>query len=255
MLVLILAVAASVGVVAIAAFLFRKLDRDIEDRDAKGPTAGHAGSILSSLFMLTFAIAIVVPWTTSDAARQNTYTESHALVEAYWSAAALPAPAGAQVQAGLRDYVHFVIDKEWPLMASSSLNPEGWSRLDALRSQVSGLRASNDHEAEARAAVLDQFRDLSGARRQRGADAKAAPPAGLLTLTVITGLIVIIFPFLAGARPQGMTVVPLTAMAALLGLGIYLAFNISHVFSGALAVSPDAFLSALQEFQLIPAGR
>jgi hypothetical protein len=255
MLVCALAVAAAVGIVAIAAFTSRKLDRDIEDREPGGPTAGHAGSMLSSLFLLAFAIAIVVPWTTADAARQNTYAETHAIVEAYWSAAALPAPLGNQVQSGLRDYVRFVVDKEWPLMRRESLNPEGWSRLDALRVQVAGLAPTSDRAAEARTAVLDQFRDLSAARRQRGADARATPPPGLLAMTLLTGVLVIVFPFLAGARPRGMTLIPLTAMAALLGIGAFLTFDISHVFVGALAVGPDAFLAALQEFQLIPSGR
>lgn len=254
MLICILAAVTAVGVVATAAFLFRKLDRDTDDPGPAGPTTGHAGSMLSSLFLLAFAISIVVPWTTADAARQNTYTESQSIVEAYWSAAALPAPTGRDVQTELRDYVRFVVDKEWRLMASESLSPEGWSRLDALRVRVTSLRPTGSDALEARSAIIDQLRDLSAARRQRGADANAGSPAGLLAITILTGLAVTVFPFLAGARPRGMAMVPLFAMAALLGVGIYLAFDISHVFAGALSVRPDAFLAALQEFQLIPGG-
>src|SRR3954464_13836200 len=116
MLVCISAVVAAVGVVVIAALLFRKSGRGTEDGDPGGATAGHAGSMLSALFLLAFAIAIIVPWTAADSARQNTQAESQAIVDAYWSAAALPAPAGSEVQASLRDYVRFVISREWPLM-------------------------------------------------------------------------------------------------------------------------------------------
>ncbi len=92
MLGFIVAVGSAVAVVGLSAFLFRRFGTGSEDSDPGGPTVGHAGSMLSALFLLVFAIAIVVPWTTADAARQNTYTESQSAVEAYWAANELPAP-------------------------------------------------------------------------------------------------------------------------------------------------------------------
>jgi hypothetical protein len=255
MLVCVLAVATAIGTVALAAFLFRKLDRGTDDGEPGGPSAGHAGAMLSALFLLVFAIAIIGPWTTTDAARQNTYTEGQVAVETYWAATALPAPAGGQVQAGLRDYVSFVLDKEWPIMATGQLSPEGSARLNTLRTQVADLVVTGDAAQNAKASVLEQIRDLSAARRTRAADARATPPPGVLGLTILTGIVVIVFPFLAGARPAGMTIVPLVAMAALLGVGVYLAWDISHVFAGGLAVTPDAFAAALQEFRHVPAAR
>ncbi|WP_248962664.1 bestrophin-like domain [Sphaerisporangium perillae] len=252
MLVCVLAVAAAVGVVATAAFLFRRLDHGTDDVVPDGPTAGHAGSMLSSLFLLVFAIAIIVPWTTADSARQNTYAESRAAVETYWSAARLPAPAGAQVQQQVRDYVQYVLQKEWPLMADGRLSLEGASRLDALRTQVAGLIVTGDEAKSAKSETLEDMKDLSAARRQRAADAQAAPPAGVLPLTILTGAIVILFPFLAGARPRGRTLVPLFVMAAMLGFGVFLTWQISHVFASGLSVGPEAFRAALTEFQRIP---
>ncbi|HEY9524129.1 MAG TPA: hypothetical protein VIR33_12880 [Thermopolyspora sp.] len=254
MLVYILAIGAAIAVVIIAAVLFRRLGRDVEDRDPSGVTAGHAGSMLSALFLLAFAIAIVVPWTSADSARQNTYTESQAIVDAYWSSTGLPAAEGQQLQGELRDYVRFVLDREWRLMADGRLSLEGWSRLDTMRAQLMALKVTGAL-ADARDAALEKIRDISTARRQRAADAMAEPPPALLLMTVLTGLAVTIFPFLAGARPRGLTVVPLVLMAALLGVGIYMAFDIAHVFAGGLAVKPDAFTAALQEFQRVPGGQ
>ncbi|GAA4594539.1 hypothetical protein GCM10023194_61710 [Planotetraspora phitsanulokensis] len=252
MLVCVFAVVAAVGLVAASAFLFRRLARG---KTGDETSSGHAGAMVSSLFLLVFAIAIVVPWTTVDSARQNTYTESQAAVETYWSAASLPAPAGAEVQAGLRDYVGFVLDNEWPLMASGRLSPEGSWRLDSLRTQVAALNVTDEDARGAKGAALDRLADLSAARRQRAADAKAAPPAGVMVLTILTGAVVLVFPFLAGARPRGLALVPMLAMAMMLGVGVYLAWDISRVFTGGLAVTPDAFSAALQEFQRIPESR
>lgn len=252
MLVCALAVASALGVVVVAAVLFRRIGHGTDDLAPNGPTAGHAGSIVSSLFLLVFAIAIVVPWTTADAARQNTYAESQAAVETYWSASRLPAPGGPEARQRVREYVEFVAAKEWPLMASGNLSPEGAARLEALRVSTAGLIVKGDDAGSAKAEVIDGVKDMSAARRQRAADARAAPPGGVLPLTILTGSIVIVFPFLAGARPRGRTLVPLLVMAAMLGLGVYLTWQISHVFASGLSIGPDAFRAALEEFQRIP---
>jgi hypothetical protein len=255
MLVCILAVVVAVGLVITAARLFRKSGRGVDDGDPGGATAGHSGSMLSALFLLLFAIAIVVPWTTADSARENTYTESRALVEAYWAASALPAPEGRDVQADLRGYTGLVLGREWGYMKKGRLTDEGEERLNALRTKVAGLPAATDDQKDDRDAVLDQIQALSTARGQRAMDAGERPPLGLLYMTVLAGLVVMVFPFLAGARPRGMTIVPLGVMAAMLAVGIFLTFDISHVFSGALGVKSDAYAAAQRQFQQIPESR
>ncbi|WP_113702558.1 DUF4239 domain-containing protein [Nonomuraea lactucae] len=249
-----LAVAAAVSVVALTALVFKIASKGSPDGRADGPSAGHAGSMLSALFLLVFAIAIIVPWTTADAARQNTHAESRAAVDAYWSASGLPGTGAELTRAGLRDYVTFVVDDEWQAMRQGRLHPVGTERLDALRTRVVSMEATSTQALEARTEVLGHLATLSGARAQRAADAASTPPPGVLILTLVTGVLVIVFPFLAGARPRGAALLPLLAMAALLGFGTYLTWDISHVFDGPLAVEPDAFRGALEEFTRIAGG-
>jgi hypothetical protein len=255
MLVSFLAVVAAIGVVAVAARVFTRWGRGSDDDEHGGTTSKHTGSMLAALFLMAFAIAVVVPWTTADAARQNTHDESQAVVGAYWAAAELPAPIGPRVQAGLRDYVGFVVGSEWDVMKNGRLSPDGWARLDSLRTEVVRYHAASNQIEDARTVLLEQFQAISAARSQRALDARARPPRALLYLTALTGFTTILFPFLVGARPRGMRMIPLGVMAALLGFGIYMTFDISHVFSGGLRVGSTAFTSAQQEFQHIPAAR
>ncbi|GLW66758.1 hypothetical protein Arub01_50020 [Actinomadura rubrobrunea] len=248
------AAACAIGVVMIAALLFRKAERATDDDSPDGATGGHTGAMLSALFLLAFAMAVVVPWTTSDAARANTYVESQAVAEAFWASTRLPAPDAARIQAGLREYVDLVRGPEWRMMADGRLSPDGWRRLEALRRQVAALPAADEEAKDDRDALADRLEEIAAARRQRAMDAKAAPPPGLLIATAGTGLAVLLFPFLAGARPRGMTIVPLALMAALLGFGVYLAFDIQHAFAGGLAVPPDAYTDLLPELDRIQGG-
>jgi protein-S-isoprenylcysteine O-methyltransferase Ste14 len=247
MTVYVLAAACAVLLVVIAGRLVKKAKRASDDEAADGPTSSFTGAMLSALFLLAFAIAIVVPWTTTDAARLNTYSESEAVVEGAWSASRLPAPYGDRIVAELRGYVEQVRGPEWRQMADGRMTGDGWARLESLRREVTGLPLKGDDQEEVRAAVLDHIAEISAARRQRAMDAKATPPPGLLVVTVVTGLIVLLFPFLSGSRPRGMSLVPLALMAALLGVGVWLCFDISHAFSGALAVKPDAFDAVMSE--------
>ncbi|QYC41289.1 hypothetical protein Nocox_18400 [Nonomuraea coxensis DSM 45129] len=249
-----LSILAAGGVVVLAALLFRKVRRAEDDRDPGGPSAGHAGAMLSALFLLVFAIAIIVPWTTADAARQNTHTESQAAINAYWAADALPAEDARQVRSALRDYITFVVRDEWPLMAQGRMDPVGAARMDALRGRVGALKVSGTAQEDAKSDLLEHLGAVSTARAQRAADAAATPPDGLLLLTVLTGLVVLVFPFMAGARPRGLTLLPMLAMGGLLGFGVYLTWDISRAFDGPLAVGPAAFQAALQEFARIGGG-
>lgn len=248
----ILAALAAILLVVIAAYLFRKIGKDDDEPD--GATSAHAGAMLSALFLLIFAIALIVPWTTSDSARQNTYAEAQAITEASWAAGGLPDADRAQVRAGLRDYTDFVMNKEWADLHKGRLDNAGWAKLDTLREQINGFNLTTKDQQDTQGDVLDQIQNLYAARRQRAVDAKATLPTGVLMFTVLTGVIMIVFPFLAGARPRRMAKVPLVVMAGLLGISMYLVFDINHTFSGALAVKKDAYRSALQELQRIPAG-
>ncbi len=246
-----MAAGCALAVVAIAAVLTRRARRAADDGDPGGPTVGHSGAMISALFLIAFAIAIVVPWTTADAARLNTYAESQAIAEASWAAARIPDPDGQAVRNRLLDYAKFVKDTEWALMAEGRLSPEGWWRLEDIRRTVAGLDPRGQEAQDARAEVLQRVGDISAARRQRAMDAATTPPRGLLVITVLTGLAVTVLPLLGGARPRGMALAPLALMAAMLGAGVYLTMDISRVFTGALAVRPDAFVGVLSELQRI----
>jgi hypothetical protein len=216
------------------------------------PTFSHAGAMVSALFLLIFAIAVIVPWTVADSARQNTYAEANALVEASWMAGGLPPGDAASTRAALRDYAQFVADEEWRSLRRGELDPRGWSRLDRLRAALARLPLEDRDQQEARDGVQAQLQAVYAARRQRAVDAATNLPHGVLMLTGFTGLVVMILPVAAGARPRGWVWAPYGLMALCLGVGIYLVFAINHTFSGPLGVDSSAFTSALHELGRIP---
>lgn len=229
----------------------RKAARSPDD-EPDGPTSSHAGAMFSALFLLVFAIAIIVPWTVADSARQNTYAEAQALTEAYWNAGDLPPGSALATREALREYTRFVTEREWRMLARGELAEAGWARLNVLRTELGVLEPANKAQKDALNAVEEQLEQVYAARRQRAVDAQASLPPGVLALTVLTAALVLAFPLLAGARPRGPVRFTYLLLTVSVALGVYLAFAINHTFTGPLGVDASAFESAQREFQQIP---
>jgi hypothetical protein len=248
----ILAALAAVALVVAVAVVFKKYGRDDDEPD--GATSSHVGAMLSALFLLVFAIALIVPWAAADEERKNTAAEAQALVEAYWDSGMLAEADRQAVRADIKAYLEHTVNEEFAKLndGSGDIPPNSWQRLDQLRTRLANLKIEDDHVNDARDDAVERLREVYTARRQRAVDTGPILPGGVLFFTVLTGIIMIVFPYLVGARPKGMPLVALGIMAALLGVSIYLCFDINHVFTGPLAVKADAFSDALSEIARIP---
>jgi hypothetical protein len=240
-----------IALVGVASFLAARFGRHDEDRKPDGVSGGQAANMIRAFFLMAFAIGLILPFTRTDSARQNTYAEAQSLVEAYWNANRLPADQADLVHSGLRDYTTFVINQEWPVLAGGQLSQQGWTMLDDLRSHVMSLSYTQKPASDGLAAVLTNLSNVYAARRQRAVDAAASVPQALVAFAIATGFLVILFPFLAGVRPLGRAVLPLLITAGLVGAGMFLVVDDQHIFSGGIPVQPQAFRSALTEMQRI----
>ncbi len=246
-----LSAVAAITLVAGVDIVAARMGRGKIDAASDGVSGSHGGAMIKSLFLMAFAIGVVVPWTTNDTARQNTYAEAQAIVEAYWQADRLPASEATTVRDDLRNYTSFVISDEWPVMASDKLSQQGWTMLDSLRGNLMAHDYTEKLFSDADTSVLNQVSSIYAARRQRAVDAEASLPDAVVIFAGITGLLVVLYPFLAGVRPHGKALLPILLTAALIGAGMYLVVDNNHTFAGGIAVHPEAFQSALSEMQRI----
>ncbi|GAA1539372.1 DUF4239 domain-containing protein [Actinomadura kijaniata] len=248
----VVAALAAIALVVLAAVTFRRFGR--ADGEPEGATAGHAGAMLSALFLIFFAIALIVPWTSSDEETKTNAAAAQSLVEAYWDTTLLPAADRGPVREEIRGYLRYVRDREWPRLAdgADSLDAEGWRRLDALRTRLAGVRTTDEQMKDARDDAVERVREVYSARRQTAANLGDVLPASVLVLTILTGLLMIVFPWLAGARPAGMPLVLLGVMAAVLGVSLSLCLDLNNLFGGSFTVRPDAYTDALAEVARIP---
>jgi hypothetical protein len=222
-------------------------DRGGEPEDV---TIGFLGPSLAALYLLVLAVALATEWQTIGGANQAATAEASAVRELYWSADGLPPAQQASLQADVRAYARTVIYHDWPQMERGTLDDKSELQLIAMNNYVLRINPQDAAAINAQLQATTQIGTLFGARDQRASDATARLPGGLVAGVIVTSLVVAAFPFACGISATKRSVVLAALQAALVGVGIVVVFQLNHVYSGPLAVSPAPIQSVLQQLSI-----
>ncbi|WP_157536062.1 bestrophin-like domain [Kitasatospora mediocidica] len=201
-----------------------------------GGALGFLGSASLSSFMLVTAFLIAGSWSNLNTARGHTWDEARSLNAAYTDADPTTRPL-------LRAYVTDVIGPDFKAMSHGTADAGTWAGLDAVRSHVEALPAS-----EQRTTMLADLDDIYTKRQIRLADATASLPAPLYPALIATGLLVLLYAPIAGLTFQRREAVALGLVGAVVGFGVYLVLHMTHPYSGPVHVTPVAYQQSLDRF-------
>jgi Protein of unknown function (DUF4239) len=238
--------------VAVATGCYFALGRTDRSKAGHNPQAlSVIGSVLVSSFVLVTAFLIAGSWSTYNADRQHIYDEARSTTVAYWLAGKLPTAEGAQVRSSLVDYVHQVTTEEWPLLAKGRTSEAAWTTLDNLRTTVAALKPADASAETARDDVASALDDLYARRQVRTADVNYTIPSLIYAALIVAALLLIGYPTLVGMTANTRNVLLLAGFGAMIGLGVYIVFDLSHPFGQPLELHPTAFQLALDRFAQI----
>jgi hypothetical protein len=105
----------------------------------------------------------------------------------------------------------------------------------------------NGAAVNAQLQATGQLGTLFSERDLRAASAIEKLPAGLIAGVIATSLVVAVFPFVCGISSAPRSIGLVALQAALVGIGIVVVFQLNHVYSGPLAVSPAPMQSVLAQ--------
>ena len=225
--------AVSATLAAVIAWLIRKRKSEPED-----VTIGFLGPSLAAMYLLVLAIALVTEWQTISSAQQAAGNEAIAIRQLYWAASGLPSAAAGGLREQDRDYAATVISHDWPEMERGTLDNRTEQALTAMGTFLLKLNPATSGAATAQQYALAQVSAAVTARAQREAAAETRLPAGLLTATIATSVIMCVFPFAGGIRSATACVALAAVQAALVTVGVVVVFQLDNPFSGPLATSP-----------------
>ncbi|MEU3400261.1 DUF4239 domain-containing protein [Streptomyces filamentosus] len=209
-----------------------------EHNDMVGVTLGMFGAI----YGIILAFVIVTLWTQLESTQTIVAAEATDAALIARDAAAFPPEVRSGLDAALSDYVHAVVEQQWPLMR------EGRPQYGATeRSLVAAFEVLQTYDPKTpREEVfyeeaVSHLNDVAAQRRARITMAEQELPPLLQVLAFGGALVLVPLTFLYGMRRLRIQLLFVASVAALIGFSLLLVLVLDRPFSGELSVSPAPY--------------
>jgi len=153
-----------------------------------------------------------------------------------------PEPLKSELQANLRDYTQYIINKDWPAHRKGVIQLGGEHRLQVMREQLLGFEPAGKSQEILHTEVLKYFNTMIGHREYRLSGVTASIPTVLWYVVAIGALINIVFMWMLDMRLMP-NIILSGLVSFFLGIMIFLIYTMDRPLRGAVSVSPDAYQS------------
>jgi len=201
------------------------------------------------LFAVLLGFMVVAVWESYDVAKTTAATEATALVPMYRAAGNLPPEAGDKIREITREYIHQVIEDEWPTQASTG------QASSKARKQIGNLfRAFGDGTISTQMkkdfplscnVLMQSITDVSNDRNKRNLEANEDVPMVMWSAIVGGALVIITMSFIIYMERPLPHMIMAAMMGSLIGLLLFSCLILSHPFRGPIAISPESFEKTL----------
>jgi hypothetical protein len=224
------------GILVVHPLMRRLLHREQPSNEPIIHIAGSFGLIYAVLM----GLLTVAAFENTKGLHENIGREASSLSTIYRSTDGYPEPLRGQLKAELRDYTHYIIDKDWPAHHRGVVPLGGEHRLKVIRSTLISFEPATKTQELLHTELLRYLDEMMVSREHRMAAVTAAIPGVLWYVVVIGAFLTIAFLWMLhmDLMPQimlgGVT-------AFFLGIMIFLIYAMDHPLQGAVSVPPEAF--------------
>ncbi|NJP89974.1 DUF4239 domain-containing protein [Nonomuraea sp. FMUSA5-5] len=219
-------------------------------RDGSGVITG----IVGTLFAVSIGLVVVAAWNQVNTATETSATEASNLTDVYWYSRTLPAPQRVALQTLAGTYTTTVIREEWPLMAEEHrLSQSAWRASEQLRAFFQTVQPDGSGPSARYGQAMSRMQAVLDARRSRAQMADTGVPPLLWVALAACGLVALLPSILCGSANRKVHITMAAAVGGMVGLVLFLVYQLDFPFSGGISVSPAAFEQALDRFASIRA--
>lgn len=205
--------------------------------------------MIGTLYAVLIAFAIFVVWTQFQDAGTNLEREVNAVGDLSRMAVGLPEPQHSTIRNALLDYIHAVLEDEFPAMAEGRESPRTWAAVQKLMDAYTNAPVSNGKDQVFMAESLKHLNDLSNYRRIRLFTSRGTVPELLWYLLFGGGIVLVAFTYFFGHESIAWQAAMTAALAGTLTFSLYLIVAYNGPFDGATRVSPAPYEMELQHVQ------
>jgi hypothetical protein len=202
----------------------------------------HIAGTFGLVYAVLLGLLTVATFQNTKDIQDDVGREASDLSTIYHSIDGYPEPVRSELKAGLRDYTHYVIEKDWPAGTKGIVLMGGEHRLEVIRSILMSYEPTTKTQEQLQSELLRYLDAMMVAREQRLASVTASIPRVLWYVVFIGAFLMITFLWMLH-----MELVPQIILggvtAFFLGIMIFLIYAMDRPLQGAVSVPPDSFRS------------
>lgn len=233
-----------VGAILIGMFpvwLLRKRFGGVQGQDTRA-VASDVMARIGVMHGLILSLVFASAHTGAQKFEDDMTAEASAALHVYSNAQLYGA---ADLQAASLGYLHSAIEQDWlRLQDRSELSRAGWDAWGRMLEASLALQPADRRQEQLAQKIQTDIWQVQALREARGYEA-VSKVSGEFWLVAVVGLVLIAtLLFVHQVRPLHQAIMAM--YSGFTGLTLFLIYDMSHPFSGAISIEPDAFRTALQ---------
>jgi hypothetical protein len=221
----------------------------LEVRNAHNDRAGFILAVIGVIYAVLLAFVAIGVWERFQQAEVRTYDEAASLATIYRDASSFP--RADRLHGTIREYIHSVIDYEWPRMRRGERSTIADSLLETADRDIRALPVNSPRLQDIQTQMLSAV-DTVLMDRQTRLTIDFIGINGILWMVLITGAYVTVaFTYLFGFDRTIMQQLMIGGLSLMIGLVLFLVMAMDYPYRGSIAVEPEAFRSLLDNLPAI----
>jgi hypothetical protein len=201
----------------------------------------HVIGTFGVFFGILLALVAVSVYENFAYARTTAVDEAGEVGTLYRATSLLDESDGEALRTSIDDYMHAVIELDWPQQQRGVLPDASDAQVDEMEGHLKEISAEPGDEQAVLQQVLQTFDTFIETRRARiDATALALPP--LLWLVIWVGAIVnVVLLAFIDVRSRRLHLMMVGLLSLFIGLVIFVTADMDHPYAGAISVGPGAY--------------
>ena len=180
-------------------------------------------------------------WEQFSSTDEKVALEASEVAAVYRDLNAYPEPDRSRLQADVREYTRYVIDKAWPLQRKEIIPPEGTDILWKFQNHLTSFQPTTSSASIIHAETLRSFNHLVELRRMRLHNVATGLPTAVWIVVVLGAVLTMSVSCFFKTRSFSVHFWMVAITSMLLGCIIWLLVVLDHPFLGQVSIGPEAF--------------
>lgn len=247
-----LIVGGTTALAVVATIVVHKLFPNLADSGFEEQTGILRADVFALLYTIVLALVISDLSGNLEKASSKVSSEASALGVLMRGINAFPFEPRDSIRDAVNEYVHAVVEDEWPALRWGEPSPRASAALEDLYATVRTFEPHTPVEQAFYTSAVDNLQEVTFSRRERLQQSQEGLSPLLRFLLIIGAIVFIILAYPASVRKLGTRIAIMGAVSAFVSFAYLLTMVLDHPFAGDVSVDTSPYRTgALAEFWII----